>query len=103
MATALEGTSKHVAPERIVAALERYLDSLREAREVLGVDVGDPVLVAAAAALRAGLPPIRWPGSTRRDPPSLLVPLVVLGDVIARRVLQMPAEGSSFRWSAPAR
>jgi hypothetical protein len=87
VATALEGTSKHVAPARIVAALERYLNSLREARATLGAQVGDPVLVAAAAALRAGLAPDSLSRlHAARPDQSLLVPLVVLGDVIARRV-----------------
>jgi len=87
VATALEGASKHVAPARIVAALERHLGSLREARAALGAGVEDPVLVAAAAALRAGVAreSLSTLRAVRRDR-SLLVPLVVLGDVVTRRV-----------------
>jgi hypothetical protein len=87
LGTALEGASKHVAPSRIVAALERHLESLRAARAALGPGVGDPVLVSAAAALRAGVPPESLASlHAARPGQSLLVPLVVLGDLIARRV-----------------
>jgi hypothetical protein len=87
VATALEGMTKHVPPERIVVALERHLGSLRAARAALGPAVGDPELVAAAAALRAGIASDSL-SSLRAARPgqSLLVPLVVLGDMIARRV-----------------
>jgi len=87
VATALEGASKHVPPARIVRALERHLASLREARAALGAGVGDPVLVAAAAALRAGVPRDSLSSlHAARPDQSLLVPLVVLGDVVARRL-----------------
>jgi hypothetical protein len=87
VATALEGASKHVAPARIVAALERHLGSLREARAALGAGVGDPVLIAAAAVLRAGVARDSLSNlHAARPDQSLLVALVVLGDVIARRV-----------------
>ena len=87
VATALEGATKRVPPDRIVAALERHLGSLRDARAALGDSVGDPVLVAAAAVLRAGVPRESLVSLRAARPgQSLLVPLVVLGDMLARQV-----------------
>jgi hypothetical protein len=90
IATALEGASKHAAPARIVAAVRARAQALIAARESLGPESGEAELVAGAGALLAGVPRdtlVRLRAA--RSGQSLVVPLVVLADLIARRV---PAE-----------
>ena len=84
---ALEGTSKHAAGERIVAAVRRLARDLGTARAALGAEATGPELDAGAAALYAGarsadLVALR----ARRPRQSLVVPLGVLADLVATGV-----------------
>ena len=98
---ALEGTSKHAAPELIVAVVRRLVSDLARAREALGPDAGPEDLAAGADALRAGA----TPGVLQRlvralGPGRLGVPLAVLADLTARGV---PADTAATLTIARAR
>jgi hypothetical protein len=87
IATALEGASRHAPDERIVAAVRGQLAAFREARAVLGGAALDAELVTAANALTAGLPGDSLAAVRAARPAgSLVVPLVVLADFLARGV-----------------
>jgi hypothetical protein len=87
IATALEGASKHASPQRIMAALRARAHALGTARRALGEEAREAELVAAAGALLAGVPPDTLARLRATRPgQSLVVPLVVLADLIARRV-----------------
>lgn len=93
VATALEGASQRAGGRRIAAAVQRELADLERARAVLGESASGSELVAAATALRAGIPPdtlarLRALVHDR----TLVVPLVVLADLVARGV---PADHAS--------
>jgi hypothetical protein len=88
---AAEGVLKRAPDARVAAAVGRLLGELAEARRALGPGAADDELVAAASVLHAGLEPAalrrlrasRAPGA---DGGSLLMPLVVLADLVARHV-----------------
>ena len=84
---ALEGEAKGVAPERILVAVRAQLAALGGARVALGARSSETELVAGAGALLAGVPAesLARLRSTRPDQ-SLVVPLVVIADLVARRV-----------------
>lgn len=84
---ALEGASKGADGERIVAAVRTLAGDLARARLGLGAAATEPELVAGAAALRAGETP-DFLARLRRDYPreSLVVPLAVVADLVARGV-----------------
>jgi hypothetical protein len=93
VAIALEGASKHASGPRIVTAVRRHAAALGEARDALGAGSSEAELVAGAGALLAGVPRdslaslrIARPGK------SLVIPLVVLSDLVARSV---PAPAAS--------
>jgi hypothetical protein len=84
---ALEGASKGADGARIVAAVRALAGDLARARAALGQAVTEPELVAGAAALRAGAAPVfleRLHGNYPRE--SLVVPLAVMADLVARGV-----------------
>ena len=84
---ALEGASKGASGERIVAAVRALAGDLAAARSALGRAATEPELVAGAAALRAGAEPAylaRLRGTYPRE--SLVVPLAVTADLVARGV-----------------
>jgi hypothetical protein len=84
---ALEGTSKHAAADRIVAAVRRLAQQLGTARTALGARTSDPELDAGAAALSAGARPADLAALRARRPrQSLIVPLGVLADLVASGV-----------------
>ena len=86
-ARALEGASRRVPPARIVSAVRSLSAALDSARSALGAGSTEAELVAGAAALDAGvktstLAAVRTvPGRS-----SVVVPLVVLTDLVTRRV-----------------
>lgn len=84
---ALEGTSKHAAGDRIVAAVRRLARDLGTARAALGSEATGPELDAGAAALYAGARPADLLAlRVRRPRQSLVVPLGVLADLVATGV-----------------
>lgn len=101
VAKALEGASKGASGERIVSAVKAYADALRKARGAIGPRSTEAEIVAAASAIQAGVP-----GDTlsrlrsARPHDSLVVPLVVLSDMVARRV---PVQVASLAVVASAR
>lgn len=91
--TALEGASQHAGGRRIVAAVARERADLMRARAALGATANGAEWVAAAAALRAGVPADTLAGlRAAAGHRSLVVPLVVLADLVTRGV---PSERAS--------
>jgi hypothetical protein len=96
VATALEGASRRAPPERILAAVRRQLGALREARAALGPSSASE-LGAAAGALLGGVPRDTLVSLRAARPrESLVVPLVVLSDFLARRV-PLPVAAEAVR------
>ena len=84
---ALEGTSKHAAGDRVVAAVRRLARDLGTARSALGPAATGPEIDAGAAALYAGARPADLTALRARRPrQSLVVPLGVLADLVATGV-----------------
>jgi len=84
---ALEGASKSASGDRIAAAVRALAGDLATARSALGGAATESELVAGAAALRAGAEPAflaRLRGTYPRE--SLVVPLAVTADLVARGV-----------------
>ena len=89
---AAEGVLKGADSARIVTAVRKLLDELDSARKTLGSAAPSAELVAAASALHAGVTTSQLahvaqlgeagPGKSDR----LVMPLVVLADLVARRV-----------------
>ncbi len=87
VAKALEGASKQAPGPRIAEAVRRYAASLGAARDALGRESRAAEIVAGAGALLAGIPADSLARLRAARPGrSLVVPLVVLADLIARRV-----------------
>ncbi len=86
VAKALEGATKRANPAVIVQTVRRLAAALSAARTALGAGAGADELVAGANVLRAGISAagLRALRQTRRA--SVTVPLVVLGDLLARGV-----------------
>ena len=92
-AKAAEGVLKAAPEARILAAVRRLARALGDAREALGETADDAELVAGASAILAGVPAATlrrlreaangMPASSRA---SLATPLVVLADLVTRRV-----------------
>ena len=84
---ALEGAAKGSPPARIVAVVRAHAGALAEARAALGASSGDAELEAGAVALLAGVPSDSLARLRAARPGrSIVVPLVVMADLIARRV-----------------
>lgn len=84
---ALEGAAKGSPPARIVAVVRAHAAALAEARTALGVSSASAELEAGAVALLAGVPPDSLARLRAARPGrSIVVPLVVIADLIARRV-----------------
>ena len=98
---ALEGEAKGASSERIVAAVRAQLAALGEARGALGSASTEAEMVAGAGALLAGVPrdSLARLRQTRPGKP-LVVPLVVLADLVARKV---PGEAAATAVLAGAR
>ena len=84
---ALEGAAKRAPAERILAAVRAQAAALVEARAALGDSSSEPEIVAGAGALLAGVPrdSLTRLRAARVGQP-LVVPLVVLADLVTRRV-----------------
>lgn len=92
-AKALEGAAKRRLGPEIVAAVTQLAADLKAARELLGGSAAGPRpadgdVVAAAEALRRGVPPKEIAELRRAAPPAtrLDVPLVVLGALVERGI-----------------
>lgn len=98
-AKAAEGVLKGADDARIVQAVTRLSQDLREARAALGPGATDAELVAGASVIHSGMdvPTLRKFFSSRDARPqseSFVMPLVVLSDLLARRVTQDVATAS---------
>ncbi len=84
---ALEGASKNAPGPRIASAVAALARQLGAARSVLGANAAPAELMAAAGALQAGARPrdLQLLRDSRGDA-SLLVPIGVLTDLVARGV-----------------
>ena len=90
-AKANEGVLKGATNARILGAIEALAQELGEARAALGTAARDEELVAGAGALHAGvgvdvLRRLRASAGASPSPSSIAVPLVVLSDLVSRRV-----------------
>jgi hypothetical protein len=90
-AKAAEGVLKGADDERILGALRTLARELGEARSALGPTAGPAELIAGASALHAGVPPatlrrLREVRERKAPASSLATPLVVLADLVTRRV-----------------
>ncbi|HEV8449018.1 MAG TPA: hypothetical protein VGQ44_19435 [Gemmatimonadaceae bacterium] len=88
---AAEGVLKGADSARIVSAVRKLFDELDSARKTLGPSAPSAELVAAASALHAGVTPAQLAhvaqlGSGQGKSERLVMPLVVLADLVARRV-----------------
>lgn len=91
--TAVEGASKHAPPERIIAAVRERYAALSAAKEALGVESTPGEISAGAGALMSGVSADTLARLRKMRPKgSLLVALVVLADLVTRRV---PVETAS--------
>jgi hypothetical protein len=87
---ALEGAAKGAPRERIVAAVRSQVAAMAEARAALGDTSSASEIAAGAGALMVGVPRDSLERlRSLRPGQALVVPLVVLADLVARRV---PAE-----------
>jgi hypothetical protein len=101
VAKALEGVSKGADGERIVKAVRAYTEALRRARSAVGKESSEAEIVAAAGAVQAGVPTDTLTRlRSARPSGSLVVPLVVLSDMVARHV---PVDVASVAVLAPTR
>lgn len=94
IATALEGAARGIARERIIAAVRAQATALEGAREALGPRATEAEIVAGASAIRARVPAdslVRLRAARRG---SLVIPLVVTADMIARGVPPAAASGT---------
>jgi hypothetical protein len=101
VARALEGQSRHAPAAAIVDAVSRQANALATARRALGGTARDAELEAGASALLGGVPEDSLTVLRRARPTgSLVIPLVVLSDLVARGV---PAPQASNTVAAAAR
>jgi hypothetical protein len=84
---ALEGASRRLPPERVVSAVRAWAGQLGRSRGALGTDATEAELVAGAAALVVGVPAESLSRLRElRQSQSLVTPLVVVADLVVRRV-----------------
>ena len=101
VARALEGASRQADAGAIVGAVRRQASGLAAAHRVLGPAARDAEVEAGAGALLAGVPEDSLASLRRARPTgSLVIPLVVLSDFVARGV---PAVNASNTVLAAAR
>jgi hypothetical protein len=89
---ALEGSMKHAAGDRIVAAVRRLAVDLGTARDALGSKATTPELEAGVAALRAGATPATLTRLRDLRTPPVTMALAVLADLVASGV---PADSAT--------
>ena len=93
MLKALEGASRGAASAQIVGAVEALAGRLRIARAALGARSSESELVSGAAALSVGVSPATLRAlRNARGHGDVTVPLVVLADLLERRVPRAAAE-----------
>lgn len=101
VARALEGASRQAAPDAILQAVRRHASGLAAARHALGPYASPTELDAGAWALLAGVPEDSLASLRRARPTgSLVIPLVVMSDFMARGV---PVENASSTVLSAAR
>lgn len=88
---ALEGAAKGVPGERVVTALSSYAGRLEEAASLVGGDRDADDVVAAADALKRGVPSQAVRSLAGGSSGDVAIPLVVLGDLIEAGV---PVDGA---------
>ena len=87
VARALEGESRHAPAAAILDAVARQASALSAARRALGPGARDAEIEAGAAALLGGVPEDTLTSLRHvRTSGSLVIPLVVLADLVARGV-----------------
>jgi hypothetical protein len=96
---AAEGVLKGAADDRVAVVVGRMLTELREARRGLGDDATSAELIAGASVVHAGLDAtalrrVRAARAGTRADNALVMPLVVLADLVARRVTPETATAS---------
>jgi hypothetical protein len=95
VARALEGASRQADGAAILQAVRRYAAGLAAARRALGPSARPAELDAGAGALLAGMPEDSLVGLKRARPSgSLVIPLIVLSDFMARGVPPVNASGT---------
>ena len=82
LSKALEGAAKGVPADRVIAVLSEYATRLGEARGLVGSGRGADEVVAAADALRRGVPPDAVQAVAEARAGDAAVPLIVLGDLM---------------------
>jgi hypothetical protein len=93
MLKALEGASRGAASAQIVGAVEALAERMRIARTALGPRSSESELVSGAAALSVGVAPATLRAlRNARGHGDVTVPLVVLADLLERRVPRAAAE-----------
>src|SRR5262249_50027911 len=98
---AMEGATKGASGERIVQAVRAYAEACGRARSALGRESSQAEIVAAAGAIQGGVPDTTLSHlRSARAHDSLVVPLVVLSDLVARHV---PVNVASVAVIAPTR
>jgi hypothetical protein len=96
---AAEGVLKGADDDRVAVVVGRMLTELREARQGLGGDATSAELIAGASVVHAGLDAaalrrVRAARAGARADNALVMPLVVLADLVARRVTPETATAS---------
>lgn len=87
VAVALEGASRRATGDRILGAVREYAAALGVARQSLGDSAVSDEIVSAAGVIVAGVAPTYVRDYRAARPTgSLMVPLVVLADLVARGV-----------------
>ena len=87
VARALEGASRQASDSAIVEVVRRHAGGLAAARRALGPSARPAELDAAAGALMAGVPEDSLASLKKARPAgSLVIPLIVLSDFVARGV-----------------
>ncbi len=95
VAAALEGAAKRAPASRIIETVRRRAEALGQAREALGRASTSAELAAGAGAILAGVPADTLARlRAMRPQASLVVPLVVVADLIARRVPETTASAA---------
>ena len=91
VAKALEGAAKRVPAPLVVSALSAYAERLQQATALVGPERGEAAVVAAADAMRRGVPADAIGTMAGQHEGDLAVPLVVLADLVEAGV---PVEGA---------
>jgi len=95
VARALEGASRQADGASILRAVRRHASGLAAARRALGPGARPAELDAGAGALLAGMPEDSLVGLRRARPSgSLVIPLIVLSDFVARGISPVNASGT---------